>query len=583
MNKTLPRHLAIMSFFVISMLLFTACSSAVDQTSSIQSTNSTESLETTIPDGNEFNTISTALLDKAAELPGISDHSLPDWQGTALTPEYLDRNVRAKDIEDIAKFGFNYVRVHYSYKRFVNERNFKPIESSLMKLDQLIGWGIQYGVHINVTLYELPGSRDDIMKNSEHYRQAIEVWDMLAKRYSNVPAAALSYNLLNEPGYEVFTEEEYAAFANALAETIWKYDSQKVVVSDGMLGQGWDGSVASKPIDKINPKVVQSLHFYPWHCLRRSAHLNLLRWPYEKGVTVNNIISSGGEALKVKGNFPEGTEISIYLVGIDNVNKGGTLILRADGDVIDQQSLDVNNLNEYTKLFADEGNPDILNAEFGDGGECNGAEINFKLGKSTKTLAFVVEGKENTRVNVRELMIRIPTETEGYYQVVDNQKKPHGFDYKIGKYRSIYIACTDVFSDQGSTVTVAGDGSITSVPAFSKVNVFDLDSMKNYFADWRNWANEHGVRIMCNEFSIPMALPQTNRMAYLKTILEVLYENQLPWAVSCELVESWGPIALERELEYGRLVLAPDSSFVHENGYYIDQSALDLIKEYSSK
>ncbi len=577
MDKVMKRHLFFTVIFILIMVMLTACSTESNHV------DPAESLETPMPDGNEFNTISAVLLDKAAELPAISDESLPDWHGTALTPEYFDRSIQANDIEDIAKSGFNFVRVHYSYKSFVDESSLQPMEISFENLDQVIGWGIEYGVHINVTLYELPGSRDDIMKNSEHYRQAIEVWEMLAKRYSNVPAAVLSFNLLNEPGYEVFTEEEYAAFANELAEVIWKYDSNRIVVSDGMLGQGWDGAVASIPINDINPKVVQSLHFYPWHSLRRSAHLSLLHWPYEQGVTVNNVISSGGEPFKVIGDFPEGTEISVYLAGIDNVNNGGKFILQADGADIDQQSLDGINPVQHTKIFADEGNPDILKAEFGDNGNFNGMKISFKLLKSAKTLILKVKGEENTHVYMRELIIRIPIGTEGYYQEIDNTKKPQGFVYKKGKFRSVYIACTDVFSDQGSTVTIAADGSITSTPAFSEVDIFDLDTMKSYFEHWRNWADEHNVKIMCNEFSIPMALPKTERMAYLKSVLEVLNANELPWAVHCERVEGWGPVVLERELDIGSLVLAPDNSYIHQNGYYIDQPALDLIKEYTSR
>ena len=107
--------------------------------------------------------------------------------------------------------------------------------------------------------------------------------------------------------------------------------------------------------------------------------------------------------------------------------------------------------------------------------------------------------------------------------------------------------------------------------------------MKNYFERWQNWADEHNVRIMCNEFSIPMSLPKTQRLAFLRSILEVLGVNELPWAVHCERVEGWGPVVLESELKYAKLILAPDNSYAHENGYYIDQSALDLIKEYSSK
>lgn len=576
-EKASPLHPFVMVLFVFCIVLAAGCGQDPSQVQGQGPSN--EPSETSTHQGNEHNTLSAELLEQAAALPAPADDELPDWHGTALTPEYFNRNVLESDIKDIAASGFNYVRVHYSYLNFVDENSLKPLDGNLRKLDQVIGWGITHGVHINVTLYELPGSRDDIMQNPDHYRQAVEIWEMIAKRYTNVPAAAVSYNLLNEPGYDVFTEEGYAAFANELADVIWRHDNQKIIVSDGMLGEGWDGAVASQPIAQVNPKVVQSLHFYPWHSLRRSAHLNLLQWPYAQGAAVNQTIRCGGEPLRVVGDFPAGTEISVFLSSMDNVNKGGLFVLQAGEAVIDRISLDGITPSYQTRIFPDEGNPDVQKAEFGDGGNGNGLEMRFALEDPASSVAFHVEGEENTNVYVRELMFRIPTETEGEYPVVDNTKKPQGFVYKKGNFRSVYISCAEIHAEEASTVTIAADGNITSEPVFPEVDVFDLDTMERYFANWRGWADEHHVRILCNEFSIPMALPATQRMAYLKSVLDVLDANRLPWAVHCERIEGWGPVVLEKELEAGNLVLAPDDSYVLRNGYYIDQAALDLIRE----
>ena len=567
----------VMVLFAFCMLFAAGC--GLDPRQVQSQVPSSDSSATATPQENTFNTLSAELIERAAALPVPADEDLPDWRGTALTPEYLDRNVLESDIKDIAASGFNYVRVHYSYKNFVDESSLKPLDRNLRKLDQVIGWGITHGVHINVTLYELPGSRDDIMQNPDHYRQAVEIWEMIAKRYTNVPAAAVSYNLLNEPGTDVFSEEEYATFANELAEVIWQHDNRKIIVSDGMLGEGWDGAVVSKPIAQVNPKVVQSLHFYPWHSLRRSAHLNLLQWPYEQGAVVNQTIRCGGEPLRVVGDFPAGTEISVFLSSMDNVNKGGLFVLQAGDAVIDRISLDGITPSYQTRIFPDEGNPDLQKAEFGDGGNDNGLEMSFTLEVAASAVAFFVEGEENTNVYVRELMFRMPTETEGDYPVVDNTKKPQGFVYKKGNFRSVYISCADIYAEEASTVTIAADRSITSEPAFPEVDVFDLDTMERYFANWRDWADEHHVRIMCNEFSIPMALPEAQRMAYLQSVLDVLEANRLPWAVHCERIEGWGPVVLEKELEAGNLVLAPDDSYIQKNGCYVDQAALDLIRE----
>ena len=582
MKKMLMKRMITMAIMVFSMIILSACGG--DQTTTVPTT-PPEAQTPPSSTGNEYNTISVELLKKAATLPQISNDKLPDWQGIALVPEYLGRSPKPKDIEDIAKAGFNYVRVHYGYKSIVNEYDVsKPKENTLNQLDNIIGWGIENDVHINIVLYELPGSRDDIMKNSEHYRQAIEVWRVIAKRYANVPAAVLSYNLLNEPGYDVFTQEEYAKFANELADAIWSYDDKKVILSDGMLGSGWDGSVASDPIDALNPKMVQSLHFYPWHSLRRSAHMSLFQWPYQEGLCVNNTVSSEGEPMRILGDFPGGSEVTLYLEGIDNINNGGLLTFLADGEEVGQYSLEgiTQGKDNCSNIFQDEGNPSITKAEFGDNGNYDGLKISFKLERAAAGLEIKVSGEDYTRVYMREILIKIPTSTESYYPVVNNWKKPQGFSYEKGFFRTVYIPCANVFAEQSSTVTVAEDGSCTSTPKFSDVDVFDLESMENYFAKWKEWSDRTGSRIMCNEFSIPIALPKEQRMAFLQSLLELFDTHDLPWAIHCERTEGFGPIVWQDELNSGALVLPPDNSYVEQEDYYIDQPGLDLIGQYTT-
>lgn len=535
------------------------------------------------PTSNAFNSIENQILEKASKNEKLSEESLPNWHGTALIPEYFTRKVNEKDIENIASYGFNYVRLHYGYRILFDEKTLEPKQSKFEELDQIISWGITYGVHINLVLYELPGSRDDIMTNEEHYKQALEIWSYIANRYNNVSSTSLSYNLLNEPGYDVFTENEYANFANALAEIIWQFDASKILVSDGMMGQGWDGAVASQPIENVDSRIVQSLHFYPFHFLRRSAHLSLFNWPYEEGLIVNNMISRNSKPFKISGNFPAGTELHLYLSGIDDVNNGGKLILKSNDKTVDEVSLDGIRNDDYTKVFVDEANSEVLKADFGDNGAYNGKELKFTIEQNSDTISFKLNGSDNLRIYLREIMIDIPTEEKHFYPVIDNTKVPQGFIYKEGNFRTIYIPCADIFSNTTSEVLILDDGSVESKPKFEEVDVFDLKTMEDYFSKWRKWGETNHIRIMCNEFSIPIAFPKEIRLRYLSSLLEVMKKNEIPWAVHNAYIEGWGPIISENELRYGRLVLPTDNSVLNFEGFYVDQLAIDLIKAYNLK
>lgn len=540
------------------------------------------------------NTVSKQAKEAALALPKAIPGKLPDWHGTAMefkaTPTIpTERYFIAEDFEKISAMGFNYVRLHYSYKHFVDEQVTKADMYVLENLDRVVEWGAKYGVHINIVLYELPGSRDDIMSSDLHFKQAVKVWSMLAERYSDVPANVLSYNLLNEPDIGgVFTEESYGRLANSLVEAIRKYDGDKLILSDGMLNGNWfnwEGACSSMPNKYLKNDIVQTIHFYPWNMVRKSAHINLLKWPYEHRDTVNNMITTNGEPLTLRGSFDAGSEITLSISGINNVNAGIALLLQADGKEGGRCVLDgvKEGKDNCSALYQQQERPGEYSADFGNNGFYDGWKLSFKLKEKAKELKISLDSQVDGTVAFREIFIKIPANTISTYAVPDNTKVPQGFSYETGSFRTVYIYCSEVYGEPASTVTIAEDGSYTAIPEYPGHDSFDYETMRQYFRKWKEWSIETGTPISCNEFAPISALPKPQRIAFLKATLELLKEFDIPWAITVSNMESWGPFMFEEEVRGGRAVLPYDGSYIKTGSMYIDQPALELLRSYKGE
>jgi hypothetical protein len=538
------------------------------------------------------NTVSQQSKKAALAMSKVKDGKLPNWHGCAFefgVQPGIDANryFIENDFAQIAKMGFNYVRIHYSYKHFADEKLTRVDLHVLENLDRVVEWGAKYGVHINIVLYELPGSRDDIESNKTHFNEAVKFWGMLAKRYADIPANVLSYNLLNEPGIGIHTSEGYGRLANSLIAEIRKYDREKLLLSDGVLlgdWYNWEGACTSMPSSYLKNDIAQSIHFYPWNMVRKSAHINLMQWPYEHRDTVNNMITSGKEPMTLQGDFDKDTEISLYVNNINNANAGMSLVLQADGKEAGRYVLDgiKKGKNNCSDLYPRKETLEYV-ADFGNNGLYNGWKLDFKLKEKAKELKVFLETKVDGTVAFREIFIKMPAASKNTYAVPDNTKVPQGFTYETGHFKTAYIYCSEVYSETASTVTIAADGTYTSTPEFPGHDSFDYETMREYFKKWKDWSIETGTPIICNEFAPISALPRTQRLAFLKATMDLLDELDIPWAITVSNMESWGPFILERDVRDGKAVLPCDGSYVKSGDMYIDQPALDLLRQYMSK
>lgn len=188
------------------------------------------------------------LLASDSDLPEVTHGALPsDWKGMGLSGckdgLHTYRHFREADVEFLADNGFNFMRVFFGFEtlrfpdypadpRMVNENELK-------ELDQLITWGIEHGVHIQVSLSfyldeagscKLEGASSMMPETNAEWSLISDCWTMLARRYAGIPSRYLSFDLSNEiqPEGDGFAWE--AACMRDMVESIRAADSGRVLL-----------------------------------------------------------------------------------------------------------------------------------------------------------------------------------------------------------------------------------------------------------------------------------------------------------------------------------------------------------------
>lgn len=163
-----------------------------------------------------------------AGLPEVTQAHLPSgWKGAGLSSSKntgsgaMHSDFRETDLKFLADNGFNFARIFLSLSslrfpdypadpRLVNE-------NELRDLDQLLAWGMEYGVHIQLSmsfyLDETGGDRADgsMPAGDGEWALVRDYWTMLARRYAGIPSRYLTFDLSNELQPRDGEDRDYAA------------------------------------------------------------------------------------------------------------------------------------------------------------------------------------------------------------------------------------------------------------------------------------------------------------------------------------------------------------------------------------
>ena len=198
-------------------------------------------------------TIPGDLLSKDSSLPDLTIESVPSYQGVRLkhTSSYnsLGAYFTKTDIEYLAEQGFNFLQAYITASSFAapyfNDANPNLInEVCLKQLDQLIAWGIEFDVHINLCIDGLLGhglsvndSPDEtsevfLLDDMEALDRTVQFFKLLETRYVDVPNEFLSFQLFDNP--EFTTSGEIKNYVLPIVRAIRDINPNRVIFYDVM-------------------------------------------------------------------------------------------------------------------------------------------------------------------------------------------------------------------------------------------------------------------------------------------------------------------------------------------------------------
>lgn len=247
-------------------------------------------------------------------------NKLPKWKGFNLTDFFSPRPIAAKlttteeHFNWMRDWGFDFVRLPIAYPcylQFDRSRDILPAEvynineRAVDQIDSLITMAHKYGMHVSINLHRAPGYcinagfhepynlwKDEAAQDAFSFH-----WGMWAKRYKNISAKKISFDLVNEPSMREDMNDQhsrsgpvpgdvYRKVAKQAAETIRKENKEHLVIADGNSG----GNVVIPELVDLN--ISQSCRGYyphqishykaPW-ANKDPEHLPDPKWPGQVG------------------------------------------------------------------------------------------------------------------------------------------------------------------------------------------------------------------------------------------------------------------------------------------------------------
>ena len=514
--------------------------------------------------GSYNDTIITQELLSSCKLPQLDKASLPYWTGFIME-EKISVNYRndewdsytgggwywnEEELRYMAENGFNCVRVCYSLSFLSNPEDVEQINiAELEQLDELISWCIKYNLHLIISQTGLAGkwgswgenwhSDFDYWNNEEGvggetklYTSSelqdinLRYYEMLAKRYMDIPNSVFSFELAVESNTPEGDTQLQADVLGPVAEMIWSYTPDRIVIVN-------DNA-------RLVPKELAELGC----CISLHGHIYSI-----DGNPLKDLFD-----LKYEPHWP-----MQYLPSFVNENTN-PLIIRADGTFAD------GNIVIYTEYRGDapivtiDGNT-VMNRTYGEPiyvpesftiaipGGAEEIKIEFPAEVCLLGISITQEGNTVTLVS------------HGTYN------------------NSVYSYSSDAMEKMPS-LRVNKDMTITDIS--EEPVIIDAEYMENVFLrPFMETAKENGVSFIATEVGSDSAggLSPEEYFSYESCWLDALEKNGVGWMYNC----THNIVAPENLMWLNKYnsKFTDFSEIKNMYGYSVNNQILDFLKSYS--
>ncbi len=210
--------------------------------------------------------------------------------------EKLNTWLLEKDVKQVADYGFDHIRLPFSYKVFMSDD--KPgwfREEGLKHLDRMVEWCKKYGLNIVLDLHIAPGYSfgnvdrgipNPFLDDETYQEQFYDIWRMLARRYFK-EGKNLAFELLNEVVEE--PASRWNRIANRAIAAIRQIDPTRIIIYGGIY---YNSVYYMKYLDVTDdPNIIYNFHFY-----EPILFTHQLAWP--------PACAAYNKALEYPGEFP---------------------------------------------------------------------------------------------------------------------------------------------------------------------------------------------------------------------------------------------------------------------------------------
>jgi len=213
---------------------------------------------------------------------------------------YLKNGITKKDIDSLAKWGFNSIRLPMHYNLYTLPIEKEPVkgqntwlEEGFQMTDNLLKWCEDNNIYLILDLHAVPGgqgndanisdndkSKPNLWESEENQKKTIALWKKLAERYKDKEWIG-GYDLINEPNYPFTGKNPNGTdeMSNAplwklqkdITEAIRQVDKKHIIILEG---NGWGNNYNGLP--KLwDDNLVLSFHKY-WTTNSQDAIQNII-------------------------------------------------------------------------------------------------------------------------------------------------------------------------------------------------------------------------------------------------------------------------------------------------------------------